>query len=139
MNKIELQIMEFLLRGDHSVLVTLRNQLKVANVKGRDMTGVGFFTHFEVPISVERLVDRKRFIISDVHADVLGLEHGAGFILFVKDGALDFLESYIYEDKWPDDAKILRLYYMRPKQPGSAAMVETAERELTWAIGKGIA
>jgi hypothetical protein len=31
------------------------------------------------------------------------LQYGAGFLLYIKDGMLNMLEGYCYEDKWPND------------------------------------
>jgi hypothetical protein len=136
-NEIERQAMEYLLRGDHPLLATLRGQLAAARVTGREFTGVGFFTRFDVPPTASRLPSPRRIVISDVHADVAGLQHGAGFALFVEGGVLDTLECFIYEKAWPLDPKVLRVYYMRPQEPDAAAMVETPERDLQWAIGGG--
>ena len=47
--------MDFLLRGNHPVLATLRDQFAVAIVKEPDFTGVGFFIHFVVPTTAVRL------------------------------------------------------------------------------------
>src|SRR3954468_19580246 len=100
--------MEYLLRGDHTVLATLREQLAVATVAKREFTGVGFFTRFDVPPTVSGLPSSRRIIISDVYADVEGLQHGAGFVLFVVDGGLDTLECFTYVEPWPLDARGLR-------------------------------
>jgi hypothetical protein len=81
--------MDYLLRGGHPVLATLREQLAVATVAAREFTGVGFFTRFHVPPTASRLPSPRPIVISDVHAEVSGLQHGAGFVLFVEDGVLD--------------------------------------------------
>jgi hypothetical protein len=135
MNELERQVMEFLLRGDHPILEALRLQLAASSVASREMTGVGFFTNFEVPSSVARIRNSARMVISDVHAEIDGLSHGAGFLLFVTNGCLDFLEAFIYEDKWPVDARLKRLYYLRPQRGESGdlvELVETAHRDLQW-------
>ncbi len=136
MSEIERQIMDFLLRGEHPVLVLLRKQLAVTTVSKRHFTGVGFFTWFEVPPSAPRLPHPHRLVISDVHADLSGLQHGAGFLLFVENGVLDNLECFIYEDAWPANARLLRVYYMRPREPGSPMLIETRERDLEWALSE---
>lgn len=134
MNEIETQIMAMLLHGKHTILATLRDQLAIASVAGREFTGVGFFTRFDVPPIVGRLPSLRRATIQDVRADVAGLQHGAGFILFVDEGVLDTLECYIYEDAWPANASLNRLYYVRPKQGRNGLLMETTERDLSWAI-----
>jgi hypothetical protein len=127
-NDIERQVMDCLLRGDHPHLVTLREQLELSKVAARDFTGVGFFTHFAVPTSARRLPFARRVIIDDVHAEVSGLPSGAGFLLFVEQGMLDMLECFIYDDAWPPDAKLIRLYYLTPRSAGEISMVESEER-----------
>lgn len=124
--------MDYLLRGDHPVLATLRDQFAGATVAAREFTGVGFFTRFDVPLTAPRLPSPQRLVLSDVHAEVSGLQHGAGFALFVKNGALDMLECFIYEDAWPPDARLLRVYYVQPREPGGAALIETSERVPEW-------
>jgi hypothetical protein len=133
-NEFETQVMAMLLHGEHAILAALRDQLAVASIAGREFTGVGFFTRFDVPPTVARLPSLRQATIQDVRADVAGLQHGAGFILFVDGGVLDTLECYIYEDAWPANASLNRLYYVRPKQGRYGSLMETTERDLTWAI-----
>ena len=49
MNEIEALVMSMLVAGENPVLSVLREQLRVAGVRSRKMTGVGFFTDFSVP------------------------------------------------------------------------------------------
>lgn len=134
---MERQVMDYFLRGDDPTLAMLREQSAVAVVAERRFTGVGFFTRFKVPISAPRLPSRCRLVVSDVYAEVTNLEFGAGFVLFVEDGALDTLEGYIFEDAWPGDTKLKRVYYQKPK--GGRGLVETAERDLGWAMARNTA
>jgi hypothetical protein len=136
MNALERQVMEFALRGEHPVLEILREQLAAAAVSSRKYTGVGFFTDFAVADSVRRLPSAGRMVIGDVYADVAGLQHGAGFLVFIERGMLDVLECFISEDAWPADARILRLYYVHPREPGSPSLVETPQRDLDFALGE---
>ena len=92
---LEAAVLEKLLDGDHPILVGLRAQLAGSVVAEREYTGVGFFTTFAVnatarPISVSSL----RF--GDVEATIAGLQHGAGFVVFVDGGVLTMLEGYCY-------------------------------------------
>ncbi len=124
--------MEWFLRGDHRILATLREQLAVASIANRKFTGVGFFTGFHVPNTAPRLSNLQRLVIGDVHSEIVGLEHGAGFLLFVDEGLLHFLEGFTYDAPWPGDLKLIRLYYLRPQEPGSGTMIETAQRDLSF-------
>jgi len=40
-------------------------------------------------------------VIGDVHAEIEGLEHEAGFVLFIADGRLARLEGFTYSGDWP--------------------------------------
>jgi hypothetical protein len=134
MNRIEREAMDFLLTGDHPALATLRDQLRVSSVAERESTGVGFFTTVHVPSDAPRLDCRKRITIGDVYAEISGLAHGAGFVLFIENGALKLLECYIFESAWPSDPERVRFFYMRPRTRGESPLVETTERDLEWAI-----
>ena len=74
----------------------LTEQIASASVSRRENTGAGFFTYFHVGddlrSSLPDLKDRE------VAAEVAGLQHGMGFILWIKDGRIDCLEGYSYEE-----------------------------------------
>ena len=112
----------------------LREQFAVAAVSSREYTGVGFCTHFTIPDIARRLAFARRVVIGDVYADVAGLQHGAGFLIFVEHGMLDMLECFIVEDAWPGQACIRRLYYLHPKELGSPSLVEAVQRDLVFAL-----
>lgn len=135
MNSLERQVMEFALRGEHPALEVMREQLTAATVSRREYTGVGFFSHFAIPDSVRRLPSTGRIVVGDVYADVSDLQCGAGFLVFFERGMLDMLECFIFEDAWPMEANIHRLYYVHPKEPGSGSLVETEQRDFVFALG----
>ena len=68
-------------------------------------------------------------MLSDVGADLVGVDHGVGFALFVKDGRLDFLEGFTYADAWPAVTELLQWHYLR-HEGGCAALLETPVRDL---------
>jgi|SRR3954468_10000148 hypothetical protein len=131
---IEQRALEMLLVGDREEFVALRAQLNAASVARREYTGVGFFTHFSVPADSTRLKTRGQFVIGDLYAEITGLQHDAGFLLFVTDGIISMLECFIVDDRWPDDAVLHRAYYVHPAVPGTSNLVETKERDLEWAL-----
>jgi hypothetical protein len=98
----ERDVLEKALCGDHSELAALREQLVVAGVSERTMTGVGFFTTLIIPAGHPLTPRRLSLDITDVTAEVDGVQNGAGFVLFVKDGLLDCLEGFTYDEPWPD-------------------------------------
>jgi hypothetical protein len=134
MNELELQLMSALLEGDHPVLAVLRQQLAVVEVVDREYTGVGFFTNLRVPASAPRFPQTSRLVLGDVHAEVEGLQHGVGFLLFVDNGALQMLEGFSYVDSWrPTETKLKRLLYMH-QLPGNPQLIETTRRDLDYAL-----
>ena len=44
------------------------------------------------------------------------------------------LECFTYEEPWPADAHLSRLYYLHPVRPGSGSLVEVSNRDLDWAL-----
>jgi hypothetical protein len=83
LNKLELAVINKLLINKNE----LQKQLKNINVKNREMTGTGFFTTFNVlELPLEEM---KTFKLNNVYAEINGLQYGAGFLLYIKDGRLD--------------------------------------------------
>ena len=112
LSELERTVVEMLLAGDQPILAVLRAQFDRANVAQREFSGVGFFTHFEIPPDVPRLRGRRSFELGDVHADIPGLSVGVDFILFIREGAIDFLEGFTYgDDRWPDKIEQYTLCY----------------------------
>ena len=82
---------------------TIREQLAYASVSSRESTGVGFFTHFTIPAEAPVRRDLRSAELGDVGAQIPDLPDGAGFLLFIRDGVISFLEGYAYGDAaWPD-------------------------------------
>jgi hypothetical protein len=75
----------------------LESQLSAAIVLSRENTGAGFYTRLAIerssgtPIGGDRLRRGPAVRIG-------GLEHGMGFILWLKEGYADCLEGYCYEE-----------------------------------------
>ncbi len=124
----EVQILGMLLAGDHEMLGMLRDQLAASRVVLREFTGAGFFAHFEVPSDAPRLGRRSAFTISDVAGRVSGVE--VGFVLFVRNGALDCLECHTWGDgEISQDWQLEELCYLRRESPGSAALARATVRD----------
>src|SRR5712692_181798 len=112
MSPLERAVLEKLLAGDNPVLAALRRQLEVAGVGERDFTGVGFMTTLTVPEEAPRAPVQSHVIrMGDVSAEIDGLKHSAGFLLYIQDGALDALEGYTYDEPWPDTIRRFTLKY----------------------------
>lgn len=114
MNKLtpmENQVIDRLLAGEDEVLSVLREQLRHAHVSAREMTGVGFFTTLYVPEETPRVANCLDFKLGDVIAKAQNVKHDLGFLLYIKNGALELLEGYTYDESWPSEVKDLSLAY----------------------------
>ena len=110
-------MLETLLSRDEPEYDALRDQLISCCVVGREMTGVGFSSRLDVDAAapaaaadVGNPLGTGRAFADDVYADIDGLEHGAGFALWLDDGRLSQLEGFTYDDPWPD---VVRTYTVR--------------------------
>lgn len=118
LNEFERAVLNALLSGDGSTLKVLREQARVARLVSRESTGVGIFLNFEVPTSAPSLSERD-FAFGDVFAEIEGLRHGAGFVLFVTDGRLSMLEGYSYAEPWPASVTNFKLSHAKNlRSPG---------------------
>ena len=112
---LEEAVLTKLLVGELPVLVELRAQLPFLSVAKRTLTGVGFFTEFTVsPGAIPVPLPKGAGPLGDVEADIERLEHGAGFLLFVKKGFLHTLEGYSMDEPWPERIEGFSLRYERP-------------------------
>lgn len=109
---LERDVLEMLLAGNYPRLEQLRRQLNACRVRSREMTGVGFWTSLALPQGIEEVGSGLRTRLSDVVATIEGLEHGAGFVLFIENGLLDNLEGFTYDEPWPDQIGGYSLRYM---------------------------
>lgn len=127
-NQLGCNILEMLLAGDLPVLATLRNQLEHTTVRSRNFSGAGFFTHFSVPQEMPTLSTNVNFEIGGLSAEIGGVL--CGFILFVRGGAVDFLEGFVYgNEPWPSTPVPERIGYLRHPETGNPRLVECAERD----------
>lgn len=78
-----------------AIALALETQLSRAVVTKRENSGGGFFTDIAVPDDVP-LVDCPYTLGNATHARVEGLEHGLGFVLFMREGKLDQLEGHAW-------------------------------------------
>jgi hypothetical protein len=110
MNKIEKAIIDSIADKyqDDKILV---NQLISASVSKREYTGVGFFLHFKVPSEMEKMNKMERFTLDGPQLSLESLEHGAGSVLFIENGEIDFLECYTYDEPWPESIETFNVYY----------------------------
>ena len=118
--RLERAVIEKLLAEGPTILEPLRQQAAAASVSRREATGVGFSIDIVVPPNVPRAMIEPRGHLSDVDAHMPNLSNGAGFVLFLKDGALDRLEGYTYDEPWPDRTNEFTLSYRKLPRDFSA-------------------
>jgi hypothetical protein len=108
----ETAVLAKLLAGDHPTLAIFREQLTRAGVRSRTSSGAGFFLTFDVPAdSPVAPVRSGRIHFGDVAATFEPLKHGAGFVVFVRDGRLETLEGYSYDEPWLKEPERFELAY----------------------------
>jgi hypothetical protein len=73
----------------------LRAQLLTATLRSRENTGAGFYTRFAVERSSSAALAGERSRVGP-ETKIDGLQHGMGFILWLKEGYADCLEGYSY-------------------------------------------
>lgn len=122
---LEKAILEKLLNGKAEVFQILFKQYLALQVVNRELTGVGFWTNFTIPAGAMKLSGSPSFWFGDVHADINGLEHGAGFEILVKDGCLRMLEGYSYDEPWPGVIHTFRLYYESGSQRNENEVIKS--------------
>ena len=111
--------MEALLAGDDPRLAALRKQYATATVRDRQFSGVGFFTDFQVQASIEKTTPSNFELGDHFLLELEGLQHGAGVVLFVRNGVIETLEGYCFGETWPAEPK-LRLI-LRPEENSGAS------------------
>ena len=119
----ERAVITTILQPSHPVMDALREQLEACFVTNREFTGTGFFTRLHVPASVpDAPVTRDRLHLGEVAASLTGLDHGAGFVLWVTSGRLATLEGFSYGEPWPD---VIEGWNVTPMTPTFGEGVES--------------
>ena len=108
LTSLEKAVLDLLLKG--SSFDDIRKQLEYASVIKREFTGVGFFTEFLLPDDAPVRRDLLDGTLGDVYAKFPGLKQDAGFLLFIRDGAISLLEGFTYDEPWPANTSEFKLY-----------------------------
>ncbi|MCX7514079.1 hypothetical protein [Frateuria sp. STR12] len=97
---IERDALILLLSGTDATCRELHSQLAHVVKVERNETGAGVYAVFRLDGDVKSLKDGGTFQLSGVFA-VSEKCGEIGFLLYVKDGLIDCLEAYVYEDTYP--------------------------------------
>jgi hypothetical protein len=97
---LEQAVIEAILRGVPSSEECFRFQLQNSRLDVREFNGYGFFTNIvvadEVPVCLP--------LNAQLPANALVSKQLCGFILWIANGKIDFLEGYpLGGDSWPED------------------------------------
>lgn len=125
LSRFENAILQKLLEGDLPFFVNLREQLVECIVNDREHTGVGFFTSLSVPDHLPRIRGLD-VTFGDVVCEFPETRTEVGFLLYIKDGVLDMLEGYTYDEPWPSPDARYSLKYVG----GEMRDLEALERTL---------
>ena len=110
---LEAAVLRRLLAGTHPVLIALERQLAGIEVTERKFTGVGFYTSFSVSETIApAIVPAGGSPFGDVAASIPELKHGAGFLLWLRNGRIHELEGYAYDEPWPEKITEFSLSYL---------------------------
>ncbi len=117
LTKLEIDVMEFLLKGNNDVLEILREQYSnVIDISRTNNNGYGYYIYFIIRDDINKLNEinniKLDFCFGDVIATVEGLKNGAGFLLWVKNGLIHMLEVYSYEEEWPKEILGYKVFYI---------------------------
>ena len=111
------QLVPRLIEGDHPALQTLREQYRSALIRDVELTGVGFFVHFEIARGCLTTTPLN-FAGGSASIEISSAPNGAGCVLFVRGGLLSLFEGYTYGDEqWSEDAKVLSVKDVIPIRP----------------------
>ena len=99
--KFEADVMESIIAEDSAISNILEKQYKSAKIISREFSGFGFFTNFEITDESLKLLGNPNLELGNTQAKIEGLELGAGFVLFIRNGFIKMLECYTYDEPWP--------------------------------------
>lgn len=97
---LENGVLEAIVQGRPQSEQCLREQLQQSELGSREFNGYGLFTNFVVAEQVPRCPGLDRTLLASGLVD----DKLCGFILWIRDGKIDFLEGYpLGGDSWPEN------------------------------------
>lgn len=87
-------------------------------VTARQNTGAGFYTTLDV--SHRSPIEGVASPVGDVGATIAGLQHGVGFLLWLRNGHIHKLEGYAYEDTSGIDFEQVAFGTVGPRNYGTS-------------------
>jgi hypothetical protein len=127
--EFEVQVMRALLAGDDPLLEALRQQYAAATVNGREKTGAGFITRFDVPQGVPP-IERKLLHLDDLQLQLAGTATPADASVHVHNGRLRSLECFVYDGAFPESPVIEAAWYYSTERFEGITPELMAERDV---------
>jgi len=94
---LEAEAIRLILEGEDETLRILRSQRSQSKIKEVIRSPAGFYIDYLVPEECERTA-KQSFDISDVKADAPSLSAGIGLVLFIRNGRIETLEGFTYDE-----------------------------------------
>jgi hypothetical protein len=106
---IEREVLEITAAEYPASAEALCQQIDAARVISFKNSGAGFFSDLVVATNAPLLTEKSP--LNGAYGNVLGIEHGIGFIVFLKDGRLSMIEGYCNGDVSTTEVDFLRVVY----------------------------
>lgn len=104
LSPVELDIIRSMIVKGYGSRSPFLDQLALASVENRRMTGVGIFVNLLVAKNVDHVDDMNSEVSEGYRTRLPAPCDVVGFTLFIREGCLSFLEGYTYGDvRWPKE------------------------------------
>lgn len=87
----------------------LLQQYEMSSVFKREFSGAHFFTYFLIPEDAPRVMEFVEHGYGDVIVRINGSDFDFGFVLFIEDGLISYLEGY-GAGSWPEAIQSYELH-----------------------------
>jgi hypothetical protein len=106
---IEREVLEVTAAEYPASAEALRQQIDTAQVANFKNSGAGFFSDLVVATDAPLLTEKSP--LDGAYGSVVGIEHGMGFIVFLKDGRLSMIEGYCNGNASTTDIDFSKVVY----------------------------
>ncbi|WBO24177.1 hypothetical protein [Sphingomonas abietis] len=106
---LEREVLEITAADYPASAEAFRRQIDTARVVSFENSGAGFFSNLSVADDAPVLSETSP--LTGAYGSVLGIEHGMGFIVFLKDGRLSMIEGYCNDSEPTTDMDFSRAVY----------------------------
>jgi hypothetical protein len=116
LTELEVAALQAIFSETPELAPALGQQLEASVVTKRENSGGGFFTRIAVADDAS-VVICPSVLGEATHARIVGLEHGFGFVLFMKKGKLHMLEGFAYGPECTHDLDLAALRFEMYHEP----------------------